>query len=886
MDGTFSQRAEAEVPAWARLQTSKERILKLWMDRVCQVIPAARAQDEPQLRNSLPKFLDCLVAALAAEPLRPVSLEALNEVSQEHGKQRSSLEEYSLHQMLQEYRLLREVIFQVLEHNAPLTTAERDLILCAIEQGMAEAGACFVRFAQSRERSTEERYRLIIGSVKDHAIIRISSDGRIFDWNSGAENIFQYREDEVRGKDSRLLFTPEDLAQGAAEQEMKTAIATGKAEDRRWHVKKDGSRFFANGVMNPLRDATGRVLGFVKVLRDDTERVNAEAELQQSRALLEAVIRHVPVGISITDAKTGKALYHNEEIDRLVERRVSERQSLQEYAQYGAVHPDGSPYQPEDYPTARAIRKGEVTRSEELSYRRTDGTLSTLLVSSSPIRDQDGNIQAAVTAVHDLTERKRLEERLLMLKHLTEQSADFIGVATADGRAIFVNEAGRKMVGLGGHEEAMTTQLLDYFLEEDKPFVREVILPTQEREGRWIGEFRFRNFKTGEAIPVHYNQFVIRDEKGSIIGVATVTRDLREEKRAEQQFRQIANALPQIIWTATPDFLVDWYNDWWFKYLGLPRGTRWDDPDTLPMHLEDVEQTRLRIKEAVATGKDFLMEQRFRRGSDGQYRWHLVRGVPLRDSDGRIVKWIGANTDIHDQRMVTARLEEERELRERFVATLSHDLRTPLTAAKLNAHMVARKAGDPTVLYKLAARISENLDRADQMISDLLDANRLRAGEPLPIEVSACELSALAQGTLEELSLLHGDRFVLDAPEPIQGYWSCNGVRRIIENLCNNAIKYGVRDRPVTVRLAQSGQGEASISVHNWGSPIAPEEQKALFQLYRRASSAEVRAQKGWGLGLTLVEGLAKAHRGSVRVESTEEAGTTFTVTLARDMRQ
>jgi PAS domain S-box-containing protein len=886
MDGTSSQGAEAEVPASARLQASKERILKLWMSRVRQDIPAARAQDEPQLRNSLPQFLDRLVAALAAEPRWRVSLEALNDVSREHGKQRSSLEEYSLHQMLQEYQLLREVIFHVLEQKAPVTTAERDLVLTAIEQAMAEAGACFAQFAQSRERSAEERYRLIIENVKDHAIIRTSPDGRIFDWNSGAENIFQYREDEVRGKDCRLLFTPEDLAQGAAEQEMKTALATGKAEDKRWHVKKDGSRFFANGVMNPLRDATGRVLGFVKVLRDDTERATAEAKLQQSRALLEAVIRHVPVGISITDAKTGKALYHNEEIDRLTERRVSEHQGLQQYAPYGAVHPDGSPYQPEDHPTARAIRKGEVTRSEEMRYRRTDGTLSTLLVSSSPIRDQDGNIQAAVTAVHDLTERKQLEERLRMLKHLTEQSSDFIGVATPDGRALFVNEAGRKMVGLGDLEEALKTQVLDYFLEEDKPFVREVILPTQEREGRWAGEFRFRNFKTGEAIPVHYNQFVIRDEKGSISGVATVTRDLRGEKQAEQRFRQIANALPQIIWTATPDFVVDWYNDWWFKYLGLPRGTRWDDPDTLPMHPEDVEQTRPRLKEAVETGKDFLMEQRFRRGSDGQYRWHLVRGVPLRDSDGRIVKWIGANTDIHDQKVFTARLEEERELRERFVATLSHDLRTPLTAAKLNAHMVARKAGDPTVLYKLAARISENLDRADQMISDMLDANRIRAGEPLPIEVSKCELSALVQGTLEELSLLHGHRFVLDAPELLQGYWSCSGIRRIIENLCNNAIKYGARDRPVTVRLAQSGQDEVSISVHNWGSPIAPEEQKALFQLYRRAGSAQVRAQKGWGLGLTLVEGLAKAHRGSVRVESTEEAGTTFTVSLARDMRQ
>jgi len=106
-------------------------------------------------------------------------------------------------------------------------------------------------------------------------------------------------------------------------------------------------------------------------------------------------------------------------------------------------------------------------------------------------------------------------------------------------------------------------------------------------------------------------------------------------------------------------------------------------------------------------------------------------------------------------------------------------------------------------------------------------------------------------------------------------------MRRIIENLCNNAIKYGAGDHPVTVSVAQNGPDEVSVSVHNWGLPIPPEDQKLLFQQYRRMDSA----QKGWGLGLTLVEGLAKAHRGTVRVESTRETGTTFTVTVARDMR-
>lgn len=355
-------------------------------------------------------------------------------------------------------------------------------------------------------------------------------------------------------------------------------------------------------------------------------------------------------------------------------------------------------------------------------------------------------------------------------------------------------------------------------------------------------------------------------------------------KQSEARFREITNALPQIVWTADERFYIDWYNDWWFKYLDLPRGTKWDDPVTQPMHPEDVERTRPRLKEAVETGKDFLMEQRFRRGSDGQYRWHLVRGVPIRDSSGKIVKWIGANTDIHDQKMLLNRLEEERELRETFVATLTHDLRTPLTAAKMGAQMLNRRGGDPNFLHKGTSRIIDNIDRADRMIRDLLDTNRISAGEGLPIDLDNCDIREIAEDAIEELASIHGDRFIIDAPEPVEGRLSCGGIRRILENLCANAIKYGANDRSVTVSIRKLGK-EGQIKVHNYGQPIAPEDQKTLFDPFRRSAHAQRSGQRGWGLGLTLVKGLAEAHGGRVGVESDAEKGTTFFVMLPLDAR-
>jgi PAS domain S-box-containing protein len=270
---------------------------------------------------------------------------------------------------------------------------------------------------------------------------------------------------------------------------------------------------------------------------------------------------------------------------------------------------------------------------------------------------------------------------------------------------------------------------------------------------------------------------------------------------------------------------------------------------------------------------------------DGSLGHISVNSTPIRDNQGSITAAMATVVDISEHQKVLHRLMEEQELRERFVATLTHDLRTPLTAAKISAQLLMRRPDDPGFLQKSAARIAENIDRVDQMIRDLLDANLISAGEKLPLELTACNLAELARDTIEELSTLHGDHFILNSDHEIQGYWSCSGLRRILENLCNNAVKYGDPHAPVTVGLSNSG-GKVKISVHNEGSPIPQQDQATLFTQYHRSDSALKGGQKGWGLGLTLVKGLAEAHGGVVSLISEAGQGTTFTVELPLDARK
>lgn len=129
--------------------------------------------------------------------------------------------------------------------------------------------------------SKEQLFQLI-ENVRDYAIFVADTEGTIVTWNPGAENLFGFTADEAIGQSARMLFTPEDRANRIPEKEMEVAERDGCAEDERWHIRKDGTRFFASGVQTPLRDESGELTGFAKIARDLTERIEAQESLQKA----------------------------------------------------------------------------------------------------------------------------------------------------------------------------------------------------------------------------------------------------------------------------------------------------------------------------------------------------------------------------------------------------------------------------------------------------------------------------------------------------------------------------------------------------------------------------------------------------------------------------
>jgi PAS domain S-box-containing protein len=132
-------------------------------------------------------------------------------------------------------------------------------------------------------QESEQRFERLVEAAKDYAIFMTAADGRVTIWNEGAQRLFGYGEAEIAGEDSSILFTSEDRENSTPERELQKARTEGRAEDERWHIRKDGSRFWASGIVRPVLDEDDNLIGFSKVARDLTERKRAEGTLEEVR---------------------------------------------------------------------------------------------------------------------------------------------------------------------------------------------------------------------------------------------------------------------------------------------------------------------------------------------------------------------------------------------------------------------------------------------------------------------------------------------------------------------------------------------------------------------------------------------------------------------------
>ncbi len=352
-------------------------------------------------------------------------------------------------------------------------------------------------------------------------------------------------------------------------------------------------------------------------------------------------------------------------------------------------------------------------------------------------------------------------------------------------------------------------------------------------------------------------------------------------------FRQLFDLMPQLGWTAQPDGWIDYYNKGWYDYTGSTyedmKGWGWTsvhDPKWLPVCMEA-------WTEAIKTGKPCQVEFPLRR-HDGVFRWFLTRMNPLFNEQGQIVRWVGINTDIQDQK------DKESEEKQRaqalveldraktvFFNNISHEFRTPLMLMLGPIQTLLNESvGEQRVELETLRR---NALRLLKLVNALLDFSRIEAGRydakfvPTDLCAFTTEICSLFRSAIEHEGLTF-DVACEDCSE--SAFIDRDMWEKVVLNLVSNAFKFTQKGK-ISVRVLQT-KDKFQLIVADTGSGIATSEQGNLFKRFHRLKAQNARTFEGTGIGLALVQELVQLHGGQISVTSDEGVGTEFTVEIPR----
>ncbi|CAA9484983.1 MAG: hypothetical protein AVDCRST_MAG39-272 [uncultured Sphingomonadaceae bacterium] len=401
--------------------------------------------------------------------------------------------------------------------------------------------------AQRLMRESEERLRLLIEGATDYVILTTDRERRVTSWSRGAEATFGYAADEIVGSPADVLFTPEDCAAGVPEAEMGQARHEGFAPDVRWHLRKNGSRVFLNGAVRPLHDGAGRLAGFLKIARDETERFDAARRLAESEASLRIAVDVAGVGIMESDLVSGTTRW-SPEVHRIA--GTPDEGPMPIGAGGKLVHPD-------DRARLTLVSRGALapggTGEAAGEYRivRPDGEQRWLQAKVRTFFEGEGADKRpvrSISAVRDVTDEKRAEAAL----RETEERYRLAARATNDAiwdwnlrtDRVRWNEAVCALFGYApGDVGPSGAWWKDNIHPDDRERVAAGIHQVIDGDAEnWTYEYRFRR-ADGSFADVLDRGTVLRDADGRALRMVSAMLDLTDRRAAEHALREETRTL-------------------------------------------------------------------------------------------------------------------------------------------------------------------------------------------------------------------------------------------------------------------------------------------------------------------------------------------------------
>lgn len=658
-------------------------------------------------------------------------------------------------------------------------------------------------------------------------------------------------------------------------------------EDRQKYAKK---RDFSHTVSEPASAAAILKENRKRILETWEERTRASTPA--ARALdSQALIDSLPIFLA-------ELIEQLEHAEREQEVKAREHQTAREHGDQRS--------QIREYTIAQVIHEYRIFRDVLFEVIEEHGILEPVAreIILHAVDLGIGNAAASFAAMQlkiETEQKSESREREAIINTLFDASP--VGLALLDNslRYLRINPVLAEMNGvpLESHIGRAVSEVLPELSKAISPLLKKII-----ETGEPLLNFEGTNLSLSEPKQIQHflaNYYPVRTPDGSIIGIGAAVTDITERKQIERRIREsearlvfIADSISTLLAQVDQQERYLFVNEAYAKLLGKTPNDIVGKTVREVLGHERYESIKDQIRDALA-GKAFTYETSlpFQNGK----KHVLATYVPSLNAEGKTSGFIANITDIdrlkefeerQAQSLITSKadietLKREREIREEFVATLSHDLRNPLSAAKMRTQILLRLENDQEKMEKLLGIVGD-IDRTDRMIQDLLDANRIRAGQAVPLRIESCHLKTIVTNAIAGLSLTNQNRFDVRSDEEVVGFWDKDGLQRVIENLAGNAVKYGAANTPVKITLTKAGD-KVRAAIFNEGQGLTVHEQQNIFDPFHRTKSAEHSEKQGWGLGLTLVRGISEAHGGRVWVESELGVGVTFTVELPLDSR-
>ncbi|MBW1655287.1 PAS domain-containing sensor histidine kinase [Flavobacterium quisquiliarum] len=508
-----------------------------------------------------------------------------------------------------------------------------------------------------------------------------------------------------------------------------------------------------------------------------------------------------------------------------------------------------------------------------------------------------GMIQVAVDVTEQVVARKKMEESENRFRVLVNASSDFVFRMNADW-TVMRNLEG---IDLLSDEGDVVLNWIDKFIyvEDQK---KALSLIADAIANKKIFEMEHRALKPDGTLGWTFSRAIpILDDQNNIIEWFGAAGDISSQKEvqqiikdSEEKFRQLADLVPQVIWTAKPDGYVDYYNKRWYEYTGLDE-EKFGDESWVPMlHRDDVLPVLEAWYISVQGGSSYQLEFRLENKNTGLYRWFLSKAVPIRDKTGVIVRWFGTCTDIHEQKTITEKLESlvadrTKELQrsnedlQQFAHVASHDLKEPVRKIKtftsrLEEHLEG-KLDEPAARF--IGRIHVAADRMFNMIDGVLMYSKINANLQKATLVDLNDVLKNIESDLEvSLQNTKGEIHYNDLPK-LEGALVL--LYQLFYNLINNSIKFAKNGVPPKIIISskiimENQKVIALMTVEDNGIGFENEQSAQIFETFTRLNSKDV--YEGTGLGLSLCKKIVERHGGSITAVGRPYAGAVFTIKL------